>query len=108
MTDRNEKVDKIQTDSIKKSLATAKKDLRLVLDKIENIGFSVRAFRLWRAYSQLRPFKIKFRAPRFWILWICSIFGWILYYSINNYISSIKYDRVSPRVKIRMNCFIFY
>ncbi|XP_033219937.1 bifunctional arginine demethylase and lysyl-hydroxylase JMJD6-like [Belonocnema kinseyi] len=89
MTDRNEKLDKIQSNPIKKSLANAKKDLGLVLDKIDTTGFSVRAFRLWRAYLELRPFRVS----RFWILWIFSVSAWVLYFSINNYISSIKYDR---------------
>ena len=98
MADRNEKVEKVQHEPVKKSLAIAKKDLKIVLDKINNISFVGRTFRLWRAYSQLRPFKTKFRVSRFWAFWSLAILGWIIYYLIKNYISMIKFDKVSLAV----------
>ncbi|XP_043466764.1 uncharacterized protein LOC122501402 [Leptopilina heterotoma] len=94
MTDRNEKVEKSQSDFIvKKSLPNAKKELRLIIEKIDHIGYAIRAICLWRAYSHLRPFQIKFHLSRYSSFGIFTIFCWIIYYSFNRYITTIKYDR---------------
>lgn len=96
MTDRNEKVEKSQSDFIvKKSLPNAKKELRLIIEKIDHIGYAIRAICLWRAYSHLRPFQIKFHLSRYSGFGIFTICCWIIYYSFNRYITTIKYDRVS-------------
>lgn len=63
----------ITADSSKKSVDLARKELRAVLGKIDDLRLPVKAWRLLRARSRLRPAKpMKLRARHLWILLIAT------------------------------------
>lgn len=82
-------------DHTKKQIVSARKELRLIINKIDNLGITSRAFVSWHAHSQLRgTFFGKFTINRkhFWGLALCT---WIIYYMMKNYIESTSYKKVS-------------
>ncbi|XP_011877774.1 PREDICTED: uncharacterized protein LOC105567481 isoform X2 [Vollenhovia emeryi] len=74
--------DTIAADSSKKFMDHARKELSAVLGKVDDLGLPVKAWRLLRARSRLRPTKLmKVRAKHLWLLlliatWITAQATW--------------------------------
>lgn len=78
-------------DSQKKSVDLAKKELRAILGKMSELRLSIKAWRLLRARSRLKPTKpMKFRARHLWILLIT----WITVQVVRNRIQTYRYNKV--------------
>ncbi|KAK0172176.1 hypothetical protein PV328_005525 [Microctonus aethiopoides] len=80
-------------DHTKKQIVSARKELRLIINKIDNLGITSRAFVSWHANSQLRGNsfgKFTINRKHFWGLALCM---WIIYYMMKNYIESTNYKK---------------
>lgn len=80
-------------DSAKKSMDSAKKELRAILGKIDDLRLPVKAWRLLRVRSLLKPTKpIKLRARHLWILLIAT---WMTVQVARNRVQTYRYNKVS-------------
>lgn len=90
MTNDNE----IVADCPKKSVDLAKKELRTILGKMNEMRLSIKAWRLLRIHSRLKPTKtmkpMKLRARHLWILLIT----WITVQVVRNRIQTYRHNKV--------------
>ncbi|KAG7207795.1 hypothetical protein KM043_009404 [Ampulex compressa] len=88
MTDLND--NKVSSEMTKKSLEFAKKELRLILGRMDELRLPSRAVKLFRARSRLRTGGIRLRVRHLWILlivaWFLGQFAW-------NYVLAYRYDK---------------
>lgn len=84
----------IVADCPKKSVDLAKKELRAILGKMNEMRLSIKAWRLLRVHSRLKPTKtmkpMKLRARHLWILLIT----WITVQVVRNRIPTYRHNKV--------------
>ncbi|CAL7940419.1 unnamed protein product [Xylocopa violacea] len=90
MTDLNS--NKVSSDSPKKSLEFAKKELRAIVTRIEETSLLSRSAKLFRAQRLLGSGGSKLRRGHLWIL---LILAWILGQFLWNYVHTVRHDKVS-------------
>lgn len=85
--------DAIAADSSKKSVDLARKELSAILGKIDGLRLPVKAWRLLRARSRLRPAKLmKVRARHLWLLLLIAT--WIAVQVAWTYVLAYRYSKV--------------
>lgn len=78
------------TDSQKKSIDLAKNELRAILGKMNDLRLSIKAWRLLRVRSRLKPTKpMKLRARHLWILFIT----WIAVQVVRNRVQTYRHNK---------------
>ncbi|CAL7940418.1 unnamed protein product [Xylocopa violacea] len=88
MTDLNS--NKVSSDSPKKSLEFAKKELRAIVTRIEETSLLSRSAKLFRAQRLLGSGGSKLRRGHLWIL---LILAWILGQFLWNYVHTVRHDK---------------
>lgn len=93
----------IAADSSKKSTDLARKELSAILRKIDDLRHPVKAWRLFRARSRLRPMKlIKVRARHLWLLLLIAT--WIAVQVAWTHVLTYRYSKVRQI----LHCSIIY
>lgn len=100
MANQNETV----ADSPKKSVDLARKELGAILGKMNEMRLSIKAWRLLRIHSQLKPTKtmkpMKLRARHLWILLII----WITVQVVRNRIQTYRHNKVRDELRNFTTC----
>lgn len=76
---------------ISESFEIAKKDLRSIVGRIEEMGLGNSSLKLLHAHSVLKPRRSKFRKR---YLWILMFLAWVLGQFLWNYVLADPYDKV--------------
>jgi len=86
-------------DSSKKSMDFARKELSAILGKIDDLKLPVKAWRLLRARSRLRPTKlIKVRARHLWLFLLIAT--WIAMQVAWTYVLAYRYSKVRHKFHV--------
>jgi len=86
-------------DSSKKSMDLARKELSAILGKIDDLVLPVKAWRLLRARSRLRPTKlIKVRARHLWLFLLIAT--WIAMQVAWTYVLAYRYSKVRHKFHV--------
>lgn len=85
-------------ESSKKSMDFAKKELRSLLGKMDELGLPVRAWRLLRARSRLKPTRMRLRARHLWILLIAT---WMTLHVARNRAHTYRHSKVREKERER-------